>query len=207
MIQRIRSLYNKIDGFLDRRAVTEIIQFTRTIPNAGQPVTAGQAFVNILAIALEFDRKAILKLIVAQQGVDRAGNSRHWEFFLDLPDRRAQLSAEWKLAWDEKADRHGPAQVTVTVSPFPPPDSPLRRMVQDGTLLRQQMIGMWKQEQARRPALSHRFRDSDAAMTEFVQQGLDPTVTEFSLHTGSSSGDHSQWVAETRDKSHFTSLE
>jgi hypothetical protein len=206
MIERIRSLYNKIDNLFDRRSITEKIQFSREIPNQAQVVPAGQAFANVLPIAREFDRKAVLKSIVSQQGTDSSGRSAHWEFFFDLVDRRAQLAAEWKLAWDERADRYGPAQVAITVNPFPPPDSPMRIMVQDGRLLHQQLIGIWKQELARRPVLTDRFRDSNVAITELVQQGLDLASMEFSLHTDASQHGQASWIAATRYKSYSTSF-
>jgi hypothetical protein len=203
MINHIRKIYNRIDSLFDRAAITEKIQLTRETSGVDQPVTAGLAFGNVLPVARGFDRKAILKLITSPQGVDQHGNSTHWEFFFDLVQRRAQLAAEWKMTWDEKTDRHGPVQIAITVNPFPPVDSPIRRMVGDGQLLHKQMIGMWKQELRRRSALPHSFRDTNMVIVELVKQGLDITITEFSLHTGMSPKGQPNWIAQTRDGSHL----
>jgi hypothetical protein len=206
MIDNFRKFYNSVDRFFDRRAISEKIQFSREIPGDDQPKTAGRAFAQIVPMVRKFDRKAQLKLIVSQQGVDAHGTGTHWEFFFDLPGLRAQLACEWKLTRDEKADGYEMAHVTITVNPFPPADSLIRQMVRNGQLLQRQLIGMWQQEMKRTPALSHRFRDSDLAMADFSKQGLDPSVVEFSLRTGRSPEGHLSWIAQTRDRSYFSAF-
>jgi hypothetical protein len=206
MLNNFRKFYNSVDRFFDRRAISEKIQFSRDIPGEDRPKTAGQALAVTQPVASEFDRRAQLKLIASQQGVGADGTSVHWEFFFDLPDRRAQLAAEWKLTWNETADRHGKAQIVITVNPFPPADSPVRRMAQEGQLLHKQMVGMWEQELRRRPTLPHRFRDTDLVMSDFSKQGLDPSQSEFSLCTGQSSEGRPCWIAQTRDKSYFAAF-
>jgi len=206
MIDNFRKFYNSVDRFFDRRAISEKIQLSREIPGDENPKTAGRTFAAILPMVREFDRQAQLKLIVSQQGVDAHGTGSHWEFFFDLPDRRAQLVCDWKLLQDEKTDSYLQPRIEIVVNPFPPVDSPVRGMVRDGQLLQRQLIGMWQQEVKRTPALSHRFRDSDLAIADFSKQGLDPTQSEFSLRTGRSAEGHPGWIAQTGDRSYFAAF-
>ena len=85
-------------------------------------------------------------------------------------------------------------------------DSRLRQLVRDGHLLHEQLIVMWRQEYKRLPNLPSRFRDSDAALADFTQQGLDVTLTEFSLSTGQSPEGSLCWVAQTRNEKYYTAF-
>ena len=203
---RFRKIYNAIDSLFDRSAISHKMQTSRESAGDKRPKTAGQALEAILPAVNRFDRKALLKLIVSQQGIDPQGASAHWEFFFDLVNRQAQLVCEWKLTWDEKADAHGALRIEITVNPFPPTDSPIRQMVRDGQLLHRQLSGMWKQEVQRTPPLPRRFRDTDLAIADFSKQGLDPTLTEFSLRAGRSPEGKVNWIAQTRDKSYFAAF-
>lgn len=71
-------------------------------------------------------------------------------------------------------------------------------MVKDGLLLHAQLAGMWKQEMASRPNLPLQFRDTNLALADFIRQGLDFAVTEFSLTTGRSPEGTLGWIAQAR---------
>lgn len=207
MSDDLRRRYNRVDRLFDWRAIREPVHMTHRAGDTRTPLTALQALKFTRPFATQLDRQARLKLIVAQAGLLSSGASPHWEFFFDLPTRRAKLVCEWFLAWNEASDGYDPAQVTVTVNPFPPPDSPVHQMVQEGKLLHQQLVGMWRQERRRTPDLPTRLYDSDHAMADFIRQGLDPAQEEFSLSTSRSPQGQMSWVAHTRAKSYFSPLD
>jgi hypothetical protein len=206
MITRIRKLYNAIDGLFDRAAITRTIHISRDLREPGIRKTARAAFESILPAAEKYDRKAQLKRIVSTSGIDERGTSAHWEFFFDLPGRQAQAICEWKLTWDEKIDAHGPPVMEVTVRPFPPAESPLRRMVRDGNLLYRQLKGYWSEELRRLPPLPLKFRDTLLLPADFEKQGLDITQMEFTLSTGHSPERRVSWMAQTRDKTYLAAF-
>lgn len=166
-----------------------------------------QAYKSIQPIAQKLDRQAHLRSISSQEGLDKDGASSHWEFFFDLPQRRARLICDWFLPWNEATDNFGPATIEVVVNPFPPLDSPLRQLVKEGKLLHRQLIGLWKQECRRSSYLPSRFRDTDTVVAEFRQQGLDVTQVEFSLHTGQSPEGRPSWIAQTRRDRYYAAFE
>ena len=206
MITKIRSLYNAIESFFDRLAISRELRFSLPVKSDRQPRTAGQAYKCVLPTAKKLDRLARLNMIVSQQGVDLKGMSPQWEFFFSLPNRRAKLICEWVQPWDEAEDNYSAPRIEATVTPFPPMDSRLRQLVRDGHLLHEQLIVMWRQEYKRLPNLPSRFRDSDAALADFTQQGLDVTLTEFSLSTGQSPEGSLCWVAQTRNEKYYTAF-
>lgn len=203
MSQTIRRLFNSVDRLFDRRAIGEDLRFSRSGGKARQPITAGQAFQVIQPVMQNLDRSARLKRIVSQPGLNPEGASSHWEFFFDLPRRRAQVSCEWVLPWDAALDAHGSARIDTVVKPFPAPDSPIRQLVNNGELLHRQLYGLWEQERSRKPDLPFQFQDSDTALADFIQQGLDIGQDEFSLSTGFSSEGRACWIAQTRRKQYF----
>ncbi len=206
MSDALRRVHNAVDRFLDGRAITQELHFTADGGESRRPKTALQALESVRPFAHELDRQAQLKLIVSQHGVHADGASAHWEFFVDLPQRRARLAGEWALSWDEAADDYGLPRIEITIRPFPPTDSPIRRLVASGKLLHEQMVGLWKQECSRLPSLPYRFRDTDAVVAEFGQQGLDLALDEFSLRTGLSPEGSICWIAETRDTTYYAAL-
>lgn len=205
MTTRLRQLYNTADRFFDRRSITEDIGLTRPAGELRQPQTARQAWEKVRPVAREFDRRARLKMVVSQPGLDHRGASHHWEFFFDLPGRQAKLVGEWRLSWDEAGD-HGPAVIEITVQPFPPADSQLRKLVQAGHLLYRQLGGLWRQEMKRRPDLPEDFRDSDIVLEDLIGQGLDTANQEFSLSTGLAPNGRLCWIAQARRRTFYTSL-
>lgn len=204
MSDSLRRIYNTVDVIFDSRAIVQETRSTRPGGGSNLPGTALQAFNRVLPHVLKLDRQARLKLIVSQQGAGLAGTSSHWEFFFDLVQRRAQLSADWILPWDEAIDGYGPAEVQIVVKPFPPVDSLLRQAVKEGKLLHKQLISMWGQECKRRPNLPHKFRDTDIVLADLSKQGLDTSQTEFSLRTGVSPKGQVSWIAETRNTTYYS---
>lgn len=206
MITKFRRLYNALDCFFDRQAISQEIRFSQDAGDEKQPKTARQALEVVLPAAKKFDRQARLKLIVSQQGIDSNGTSAHWEFFFDLVSHRAKLVGEWVLTWDNKADNYGPSRLEVTVRPFPPADSPIRQLVREGHLLHRQLAGMWRQAQERLPDVPRRFRDTNVVLADFSQQGLDLTLAEFSLCTGQTPEGRLCWMAQTRYDTYYAAL-
>lgn len=199
MTDTVRRVYNVVDTLFDRHALTEELRVSRSGGSTNKPLTASPAFDLSLSIAREFDRGARLKLIASPDGVAQDGTSRRWEFFFDLPKRRAKMECDWYLPWDEATDDFGVARIDASVNPFPPRDSILRQMAREGKLLHQQLIGVWNEERQRKADLPHRFRDSDEIMLEFAQRGLDVTETEAILLAECKKGDPPYWVAQTKD--------
>ncbi|MBM3123979.1 MAG: hypothetical protein FJZ87_02775 [Chloroflexi bacterium] len=173
------------------------------LEGASFPCTAKTALNTILPTIKRYDHKALLKHILSQHGIDDQGASAHWEFFFDLSNRRAQAVCEWKLSWDEKADAYGPPRMMIAINPFPPENSPLRRMVREGHLLHRQLAGTWLEEVRRHPALPVHFRDTDIVLADFKKQGLDAGLMEFSLSTDASPDLGVRWAAHTRSRTYF----
>jgi len=200
MDKQFRRFYNSIDGFFDRRAMLEEVHITHEIEDDAQPRTARQAFVRIRPSAKKLDQKAQLKMIISQQGIDREGESSHWEFFFDLIDRKAKLVCEWMLVWDQQKDKFGSSRIGTTILPFPSSDNPIRKMVHDGQLLYPQLATMWKREYERLPSIPEEFRDSNEVILELIAQGVDFSLTEFSLSTAQSPEGIGSWKIQTRNK-------
>src|SRR5262245_61830009 len=138
MSDTLRRWYNTVDRFFDRQALTQELRFWRDLQDAAEPRTARYAFELARRVAEELDHEACLKLIVAPDGVRADGTSTLWEFFFDLPARRAKLECDWFLPWEAETRRFGLARLEVIARPFPPATSPLRQMVKDGKLLHRQ---------------------------------------------------------------------
>lgn len=206
MVEQFRRLYNAVGSMLDFQTIAAEIHFSREIKEDAQRQTASQALVHIAPLVKEFDSKAQLKMIVSQSGVDAAGCSAQWEFFYDLVRRKAKLIGVWQLVWDEQKDDFAAAQITVTIQPFPPANSPVRQMVRDGQLLYQQLGGIWKQEYKRTPVLPQTFRDTPAIVPELAEQGLDVSAAEFSLSTAQSRQGQWCWAAQTRSNTFLVPL-
>ena len=206
MNDALRRIYNTVDLLFDSRSFSQELRFSHAGGETKRPKTALQALNSIYPFARDLDRQARLKLIVSQQGINADGASPHWEFFLDLTQRRAHLICEWALSWNEEMDDYGPSSVEIAVKPFPSVDSPIRQLVTSGKLLHRQMVSMWKQECARLPGLPHKFRDTDAVLAEFVQQGLDVSQNEFSLRTGQSPEGYIRWIAQTRNATYYAAF-
>ncbi len=204
MSDNLRRMYNSIDRLFDFWAIPQELRFSRAGGKSRSPITARQAFQRVLPVVRKLDWQNQLTLITSRPGLDAGGASAHWEFFFNLPNRRAQIICEWVLPWDEAADDYGPPAIEVTVTPFPPVNSPIRAAVKEGKLLHQQMIGMWRRECKRRPALPARFRDTDTALADFVRQGLDITQAEFSITTGLSPQGTLCWIAQARNTAYYS---
>lgn len=207
MSNSLRRIYNSIDNLFDRGAISQDLRFSKSDMQSTSPKTAKHAFEKILPFVYELDKKASLKMIVSQQGIDNEGKSQHWEFFFDLIEKRAKLTCDWSLLWDESKDNYSHANIDFVAKPFPPADSPLRQMVKDGKMLNQQLVSMWKQESNRRPNLSLKFRDTSLIVKEFAQQGLDISQTEFSLSTGQDPTGKLCWLAQTKQFTYYSAFE
>jgi hypothetical protein len=203
MMDNLRRLYNAIDQRLDRKIILEERRLALDGGGSREPLTARQALQNLLPAVHAFDRGARLKSIVSPPGLSGDGLSPRWEFFFDLPGRRARLNADCFLPWDAAADNYKPASIHLTVAPFPPADSYLRRRVNEGQLLHQQLTGLWKQEMQNTVYLPFSFRDTPAVAAEFSRQGLDFLELEFSLSTGPSPDGRLSWIAQARRRSYY----
>lgn len=206
MVEQFRRLYNAVGSMLDFQTIAAEINFSREIKDDAQRKTARQALAHIAPLVREFDSKAQLKMIVSQSGVDAAGCSGQWEFFYDLVRRKAKLIGVWQLVWDEQKDDFAAAQITVTIHPFPPADSPVRQMVRDGRLLYQQLGGLWKQEYKRTPVLPQTFLDTSSIVPELAEQGFDVSTAEFSLSTVQSGEGQWCWMAQTKSSTFLVPL-
>lgn len=193
----LRRLYNSIDKIFDRGALEKEERFTRSGLTTSGALTMGAVYALCQNIAQEFEFRPCLTMIAAPEGTDRMGMALRWEFFFDLPKRRARLECAWTMREDGQD-----AQIDVTARPFPPADSPLRKQVEAGQLLRRQLAGMWLSERGRRPCLPRRFYNSDQAMIKIVQQGFDPAKEEFNLTAKFTDGGQACWVLQAREKTY-----
>ncbi|MDJ0832539.1 MAG: hypothetical protein QNJ69_03390 [Gammaproteobacteria bacterium] len=198
MIKDIRRLYNKLGQAFDRQSLVSEEKSVHQLEDINDPLSAGQAFALVLPFARKLDRNPRLKLITAADGINIDGKASRWEFFFDLPGRRAKLECDWLLTWDDSADAFQGAQIEVRVQPFPPADNKLRQMVDQGGLLYQQLEGLWKQERKRTPDLPDKFRDSDIVIGELITQNKNLLDQELSLATGLNPQGRPCWLAQSR---------
>jgi hypothetical protein len=206
MSNTLRRLYNRIDRLFDRQVLTQELRSSRGLEESNEPQTVRQVFERVWQAAQELDREACLKMIVSPGGVDQEGTSARWEFFFDLPQRRAKLECNWFLSWDDEKDGFGSACLDIIARPFPPANSLLRQMVNEGTLLHRQLAGFWEEERRRSPDLPLHFRNSNEAIVELIRQGLDLLEDEFSLGTGQSPEGKLAWIAQTRGREFYAEL-
>ncbi len=207
MINSMRRLYNTVDRLFDRQAIQQDVNWDNELNRSDQPKTARQAFASIQKTAQDWDTRPQLKLISAPEGVDADGTARRWEFFFDLPSRRARLECDWSLQWDSSQDDYAGSQIEARVRPFPELGSKLYRMVNEGLMLYRQLHGLWREERRRTPDLPTAFRDSDEVMDELIKLGLVDPTEEIVLNTGQTPSGVLSWVAHTRHDKHFASLE
>ncbi len=200
-ITDIRRLYNSLGQTLDRQALREEIHDIHRLDDSTSPITAGQAFKQIIPVVKEIDSKPKLKLISAAGTIQTDGSATRWEFFFDLPKKRAKLECGWYLQWDDSEDDYHGAQIELRAQPFPTADNPLRQMVDQGELLYQQLDGLWQQERKRSPDLPAKFRDSDAVIRELADQDIDLLKHELSLSTGVNARGKTCWLVQTRSES------
>lgn len=206
MSDSIRRIYNNLERFFDRHVISDQINISKTDELDIKQKTALAAYDCIKPLLLRYDKQASLKMIVSQTGIDTNGTSNHWEFFWDLPNQRAKVVSDWQLVWDDDKDSFRASKIQITINPFPPGDSPVRKLVADGKMLYRQMIGMWIQEYRRTPKLPGKFIDTDKIISDFISKGLRIEETEFSLSTGVSSDGLLSWIAHSREGIYFTTF-
>jgi hypothetical protein len=199
-VDGLRRIFNRLDRFLDRQSLKEIVRISRATGEAAAPVTARVAFRTCLKAARSLVGGARLRLIAAPEtATTESGTSRTWDFHFHLPRRRAQMACRWELPFDEAADDFGPARLDATATPFPAPGTLLVTLVEQGKMLHRQLNGLWLQERRRGRDLPHDFRDSDDVVAEFKAQGLDARYTDFTLGTRTDGAAAPVWTAATRD--------
>jgi hypothetical protein len=206
MSDAIRRVYNRIDQWLDRRALRAESRATRALGGDAEPRSAAAVLSAVRRVATELDAGAMLKMIVAPEGTNRSGEASRWEFFFDLPARVAKLECVWVLPWDERRDGYAEPTLELRATPFPPPGSPLRRLVDDGKLLYAQLRGQWRAEVARAPALPASIRDSRVALAEAISAGLAVDDEEFSVATGKGADGQPAWIVAGRARRYFSRL-
>lgn len=202
---RLRRYYNKMDRWLDRSSLREEVQQERALKGASQPVTAQKALEEVWPLVRAMDRSAILKQVTGTDDLTATGTASRWEFFFDLPKRRAKAAAAWFLPLDEDAE-FGPPRLNAVFRPFPVPRSMLYQMIDEGRLLYRQLNGHWREEMKRTPVLPHDFKDSDVAVRECIAQGLDVSQYETTLVAKGVSTSELVWMAETRHDTYRTKL-
>ena len=196
----MRRLVNRIDHLLDLRSLRAEDRKTLPAPSIAGPCTVRAAFDPALRHARRHDRGAQLKRIVSPNGLFPNGTSDRWEFLFHLPSRRGIANIELQILEVEDSgwSPEHTATWSVWVRPFPTREAALYRMMQEGKLLYRQFEGHWRQEMRRSPPLPWSFRDSDEALQDFVVQGLDPTIHEFSFASRLGAGGHPVWAAHGR---------
>lgn len=204
MSDAVRRVLNTVDRMFDRACLREPRDIYHPVPDVTAPCTARTAFDHVLEQARRIDHKAALKLISAPDGLSPDGAAQCWEFFFDLPGRRAKLAAAFRLPMNDDGDFDLPAEIAGTAAPFPDPDGVYARMVSDGKLLYRQLGGLWRQEMKRGPALPHGFRDSDEAARDLAARSAGIFDTEFGFSTGIGDDGKTCWVAQTRDGATIT---
>lgn len=202
-VKCLRQYFNRFDQKFDRKSLHEVQKFTTALKDENRRVTVLQAFKRVLPVVRGFDRSAALKFIAGSENLDASGRASRWEFFFDLPERRAKAAVEWVLPLDVDTDTCGQPLIESTLRPFPVPGSLFYRMVDEGSLLYRQLWGLWREEMKRQAALPFSFRDSDDVLQEFRQQGLDITIDEVALSAEASlNTKQCIWKAQTRHKTY-----
>lgn len=209
MRESLRKVFNSVDALFDLRTLREARRFSLSAGKVREGQTARYAFERAHPVALEQDREARLKMVVSQAGADGIngqGRSSSWEFFYDLPRIRAHLILTWFLPWNEAADDYDPARLDVDLKPFLSPDGLITRMIHEGKLLYRQVEGLWQEEMRKVSYLPTEFRDSDWAVADFIEQGLDVTLDEFTMTSGHSAEGRPIWIAQARQKNYSTAF-
>jgi len=206
-VERLRRYVNRLDRWLDRASLVEATSTRIDLDKPAEPVTARQAFSSVLPVARRVDGSARLKLITASENLDASGTASRWEFFFDLPKRRAKATVAWVLPLTEEFDSYRSPIVEAVFRPFPMPGSLFYRMIDEGRLLYRQLNGHWRDEMQRTPDLPKSFKDSDLAMRELSQRGLDVGSDEASLTAKGVSETEIVWMAQTRYNSYQTSIQ
>ena len=207
MIRVLRMIANAISETFDRRALRQEFRFTREDKNRVQShQTAGAVVQEVKRIAGRYDGKARLKMIVSAHPIRSDGTSSRWEFFFDLPTRRAKLQCGWFLALDETGEVSGPACVEIAARQFPKQGSAARHMVEEGKLHYRNFKKLWKKELTRHPDLPDNFTDSDEAIRKMADEGLVVKGMEFTFSSAVSK-DGFCWIAQTQDRSYQVPME
>ena len=198
----LRRIFNAVETIFDGGGLKQEQRFTRSALTTSGALTLGAVYALCQNIAQDMEARPRLTMVAAPEGTDRFGAARRWELFFHLPKQRATLECAWMIFEDDQQE----ARIDCVARPFPPADSPLRKMVDEGKLLRRQLHGTWHEELRKHPALPKHFYNSDAALNKFVQQGLDPAKEEFSL-TAKYDNRAALWVLQTRDKTYQVPFE
>jgi hypothetical protein len=206
MSDAIRRVYNRIDQWLDRRALRKEVRETRSLGGAAAPMTAAAVLNVVRPVAVEHDPAALLKMIAAPEGTNRSGEAARWELFFDLPARVAKLECVWRLPWDAVRDEYSTPVLELRATPFPPPGNVLRQLVDGGKLLYAQLRGQWQAEVARTPALPASMRDSGLALSDAIAAGLVVDDEEFSVATGQGPDGQPAWIVAGRARRYFSRL-
>lgn len=189
----LRRLYNRLDSALDRTALREERRAQHELRLPAAPLRARAALALVLPHARRFERRPILKGVAAETGLQPDGSAATWDFFFDLPTKRAKLAFHLEVDVEDGSS----ATLYSKAWPYPVANSPFRRMAEEGRILYRQLASHWRQELARTPEVSLSFRDSDAVLADLTKAGLD-TSSEFSLSTGVRPGGQQGWHAQTR---------
>lgn len=208
MIRTLRKFCNVFARFADRRALKIDVRFTREDRSRVQShQTAGSVMGQVLQIAHRFDAGAKLRMIVSAHPIRADGTSSRWEFFFDLPRRRAKLECGWFLALDETGEVSGPACIEVVSRQFPKRGGTVQQLVSDGKLRYGHLKKLWRKELRRRSDLPEQFVDTDQAIQMMKKDGLDVSSMEFTFSSEQTGGDLFCWVAQTGERSFQVPLE
>lgn len=206
MSDRLRRIYNQIDRAFDRSALTEVAEARFPITGLQDPLTCRHALEEVLPKARTFDGSAVLKMAASEPGLQPGGLSFMWEFFFDLPKRRAKLACQLKIGDGPSTTREPGDALYFRATPFPAVNSPFRAMATEGKLLHRQLIGQWNAERRRTPDMPARFRDSDVVYEHLLRAGLDPQMDEHSFSSGVREDGRLGWQAQTRRQTFWVDL-
>lgn len=199
-----RRLYNSLEHRIDKRILNQEVRSVHQLGGGRSPITACAALSKIWPTVKQMDESVHLKSVSSPVGVNAQGKSSRWNFTFELHHRRARLQCAWLLPWDQHSKTFESAVLDISAVPYPPKNSTYRQMVMQGKMLCRELTVLWHQERRKRPDLPLHFRDTDIAIRELMQQGLNIGSNRFVLTSNRSSNGKMNWLAQMDEYMFYT---
>lgn len=129
---------------------------------ASAPLSAQEAWMEVLPIVQKFDSQARLRA-VQSEGAQEDGRAAGWEFHIDGLTRRAKGVFKWRLC-------EGKGELVRELAPFPPIGSPVHRVVSSGYGSAKLLDAAWEKMREGAIDLPRDFEDSTRHATSFSRQ-------------------------------------
>ena len=156
------------------RPIAEESDRTVELPGVAGPLTAREALAAILPAVRRVDRVFVFRLVTSGEDIDHRGRATVWEFCFDFPRRNGLGIFEVKPC--DVEEEPGPCCLRAVVRPKHRETGIAARLVErlehDRAALAY-LRRVWREADARGPALPLDFRDSPQAVRALAEQGAD----------------------------------